>query len=84
MKNFPKKTNTILYWSFDFTQEFEDCDLLQPTKADKKDAIKVLRKILSNKTDEELVEHLEVPGWEKEEIDCEPDWDTLPGGKDWD
>jgi len=84
MKTYAEKTNTILYWSLNFTQEFEDCDLVEPSKSDKKDAIKTLRKMFAEKTDEQLAQSLELWDWEKETVEDEPDWDTLPGGKDYD
>ncbi len=84
MKTYAEKINTILYWSFNFTQEFENCDLVEPSKSDKKDAIKTLRKMFATKTDEELAQSLELWDWDKEEVEDEPDWDTLPGGKDYD
>jgi hypothetical protein len=77
------KINTILYWSLNFTQDFEDCDLYEPSKSSREDAIQVLRKMFETKTNAELAQSLELWDYEKEEVDDEPDWDTLPGGKDY-
>lgn len=76
------KTVTKYGWSFNFETKLENVDynVTNPNK----EAIKHLREMFAKHSDEELVDYLECWDEEKIEVEDEPDWDTLPGGKDYD
>jgi uncharacterized protein YbbK (DUF523 family) len=67
----------IEYWSVNFCIEREG-GLTTP-----REAFEYL-KFLIEQEGEEFIDRLEMWGREQEEVENEPDWDMLPGGKDYD
>lgn len=70
------KTVTTKYWSFDFTvttEEYEEVDVVQ-----------YFKEIIAKMSDFEIKDCLQCWDEDVEEVENEPDWDMLPGGKDYD
>lgn len=70
------KTVTTKYYSFNFDTTTEDDEQV--------DIAQYLKEIIANMSKDEIKSCIQFWDEEVEEVENEPDWDMLPGGKDYD